>query len=582
MRWTNVLVVSGGGFQGLSLVKALRAVTGIRILVADCYAENVTRYFADAFFLVPLLKEEQAFLDFVLDLCGRESVTAVFASTEYELELLARHRDAFAAEGATVYVSDISLLELARDKLLFYRWLLSENLPCLPCYAEPHDKNAVFPLIGKPRGGWGGRNLHILADRDAVSTISIDENDKFVWQPCLEEFDEYSVDFSVNVTGEISPLGFRRRIRSMGGFAILCEPGAPKNVREAAQRVLERLALLGARGPMNLQILQVGDTCWVSDLNPRAGTSMPLSLAAGLNPLAFLLNDSADEVHNASGSSELGSGARTLRYLEERSIPDLRLNEVRGVVFDLDDTLLDQKAWMVSKLEVTWHTEMAILPERAVFLSMALQIIEEGNRAGLFDALCLELGLDDTIRLRLIEAYRKARPADRPIYGDVFPALYQLRRLGYRIGVLTDNPPASQRQKLDVCGLAQLIDTVVLTEELRTRKPDPEVFAKCARLLDLPSEQLVMVGDNLFRDMKGAIDAGYRHAFHIKRMGAFFNFNPELVRRVSSAGPVSTAITNLTELFWHLGGVQNNDTTPCQASLAGSHSPPGVGKRIPG
>ena len=66
-----------------------------------------------------------------------------------------------------------------------------------------------------------------------MSTISIDENDKFVWQPCLGEFDEYSVDFAVNVRGEISPLGFRRRIRSTGGFAILCEPGAPQNVREA-------------------------------------------------------------------------------------------------------------------------------------------------------------------------------------------------------------------------------------------------------------------------------------------------------------------------------------------------------------
>ncbi|MDN5753072.1 MAG: HAD-IA family hydrolase [Nitrosospira sp.] len=531
--------------------------TGIRVLLADCYEENVARYFADVFFRSPLLNEEQAFLDFVLNLCERESVSAVFASTEYELELLARHRDAFAAQGATVYVSDIPLLELARDKLLFYRWLLSEGLSCLPCYTVPHDTNAVFPLIGKPRRGWGGRDIRILAERKALSTLSTGENDEFVWQPYLPEFDEYSIDFSINLMGGISPLAFRRRIRSMGGFAILCEPGAPQNIREAARCVVDRLVPLGARGPMNLQILRVDDACWVSDLNVRAGTSMPLSLALGFNPLAFLLTGEAGVMGVVDDVSAPGSRARTLRYPEERSIPDFRLDDVRGVVFDLDDTLLDQKAWIVSKLELTWHGERAALPERAVFLAMALQIVEEGNRAHLFDALCLELGLEDTIRLRLIETYRKARPADRPLYGDVSRALYQLRRLGYRIGVVTDNPPASQRQKLDVCGLVPLIDTVVLTEELGTQKPDPKVFEECARLLDLPAEQLVMVGDNLFRDMQGSANAGYRHAFHIQRAGAFFNFSPDLARRVNSVMPAFTPITNLNELFWYLTGVQN-------------------------
>ena len=67
---------------------------------------------------------------------------------------------------------------------------------------------------------------------------------------------------------------------------------------------------------------------------------------------------------------------------------------MRGVVFELDDTLLDQKAWMISKLELTWREEKARLPARTVFLSTALQIIEEGNHAYLFDALCLQLDLD--------------------------------------------------------------------------------------------------------------------------------------------------------------------------------------------
>jgi HAD superfamily hydrolase (TIGR01549 family) len=558
MRCRNVLVF-GGGFQGLGLIKALRKMAGIRILVADPNEENVARYFADAFFPVPFSQEKQAFLDFILPLCARESVEAIFASTEHEVELLAPHYDAFAASGVVAYVSGSSLLKLAWDKLLFYRWLIEEGLPSLPCYISPMDDDAIFPLIGKPRRGWGARGLHVLADREAFLKLTIDQNQEFIWQPCLHEFDEYSVDFSISVDGNISPLAFRRRIRSKNGFAILCEPGAPAHVRETARHVLERTVPLGARGPMNLQILRAGDPCWVSDLNSRAGTSMPLSLAVGFNPIAFLLGSGAAapaEADVINGFPAPGSHARTFRYLEERSVPDLKLDEVRGVVFELDDTLLDQKAWMIRKLELTWHEEKTVLPARTTFLSTALQIIEEGNHACLFDALCLQLGLADAIRVRMIETYNQTQPKDCPLYDDVQATLRQLRRLGYRIAIATDAPAASQRQKLDACGLLPLVDAVVLAAELGTKKPDPKVFEECARLLDLRTEQVVMVGNNVFRDVQGSCNAGYRHAFHIQREGVLLGSNLGLARRVGSLPSTCTSITSLNELFWYLIGCE--------------------------
>ena len=149
----------------------------------------------------------------------------------------------------------------------------------------------------------------------------------------------------------------------------------------------------------------------------------------------------------------------------------------------------------------------------------------------------MQLDLDDAIRQRLIETYRQARPEDCPLYSDVLVTLQQLHRLGYRIGILMDNSPALQRQKLDVCGLLPLIDALVLTADLGTQKPDPKVFEECAHSLDLPPEQLVMVGNNVFRDMQGACNAGYRHAFQIQRAGALLSFNLDLARRVGNVMP---------------------------------------------
>jgi len=555
---TTALIISGGGFQGMALVKALRAAGSIRVLLADCYAENVSRYFADGFFQVPKLDPPQPFLECVLEVCAREGVTAVFAATHYELRTLALHREAFAERGATVHVSDLAVLDLADDKRRFYGWLEENALPCLPWYDTPDDPHAVYPLIGKPRRGWGGRGIQHLDSRDGIPGLTHEEANHYIWQKCLPEFDEYSVDFAVDGAGRVSALAFRRRIRMQGGFAILCEPGAPSLVREVAERTIAQLLPLGARGPMNLQLLCNDKGCWVSDFNPRIGTSMPLSLVSGPNPMAFLMAEGGKVIEtpvgDGAGIAPETSGARTFRFLEERHVPPLGLSDVRGVIFDLDDTLLDQKEWMLDKLEITWTEARHILPAQDVFLALGLRIIEEGNRARLFDAVCVELGLGDAERTHLIQLYRAARPARGLLYADVRPSLAQLRRLGYRLGVLTDNPPESQRMKMEVCGLVPDIDAVLYTGELGANKPDARTFNAAAAALGIQCDRLVMVGDNLYRDIEGALMAGYRHAFLIQRAGAIFNFNPTLAARAGVDIHACTSISGLYELMWHLTG----------------------------
>lgn len=553
MKLTSILIVSGGGFQGHALIKALRAVPGIRILVADSYSENVSRYFSDGFFLAPLLEHTQLFLNFLTGLCEQEEVEAIFASTSFELNLLSSRKAEFMTKGITIYVSDAALLDIANDKLLFYRWLNNECLPCQPCYATPHDEGVIFPLIGKPRNGWGGKGVCVLENQAAVKGFTAGKLEDYAWQPCLQDFEEYSVDFAIDVMGNISPLAFRRRIRTLGGLAILCEPGAPEFVRDLARCTIERLIPLGALGPMNLQILRQDDACWVSDLNPRVGTSMPLDLVTAHNPISFLF------VHEKSEESAPDSGTcfRTLRYLEERCIPSLELEDVHGVVFDLDDTLLDQKEWIFSKLELLWEYERTSLPSSVEFLSMALRILEEGNRAHLIDAICQELRLDNDTRVRMIEAYRNVKPDSCKLYEDVFPTLDQLRRMGYKLALVTDNPVASQQQKLMVCRIKHLFDVVLLTGELGMQKPDSRVFDEISQRIGFAAEQLIMVGDNLFRDIQGALFAGYKHGFHIQRPGAFFNFNMSLAQRVIEKSPAITSIESLNEITWHFKAINN-------------------------
>jgi len=320
------------------------------------------------------------------------------------------------------------------------------------------------------------------------------------------------------------------------------------DIAHLAGNVAQALAAHGALGVLNFQILRFRGQSWVSDLNPRVGTSMPLSLAAGRNPVAFLLGQDDEP----SGQQRL---VRTFRALHERAVPALGLNSVRGVVFDLDETLFDQKDWIGRKLQQVWVAHQNELPQRDRFLQQMHWLLEEGHRADLIDAYRDVAGIAPELGKRLIETYRAAIPTGCRLYDNATPVLYELRRRGYRLGLLTDNPAASQRMKLQVAGLAPAFDSVVFTAELAARKPDARCFSAVAETLGLDLGELVMVGDNLYRDALGSLDAGFAQSFLVRQPGAMFDFGS------SKAWPVPppdrlASVQALTELLWHLPGTR--------------------------
>jgi FMN phosphatase YigB (HAD superfamily) len=551
LRLTTVLIVSGGGYSGLALIKALQQHGSVRVLVADCFEECPARFVAHGFHKSPLIAQQAEFDGFLVALCERESVGVMFPATSHELATLARLKPTLEKTGVTVWVSAAAALALDGDKRAFYAWLARERLPALPACDAPDEALHGGPWIGKPIAGWGGNGMVRVASAQDVAQLSRAQRSGLVWQPCLESFDEYSIDFSVDMHGVHSPLWVRRRIRTLGGFAVLCEPASNAEVHSVAQATVAALAREGARGMLNLQVLVDADgRPWVSDFNARIGTSMPLTLAAGGNPISWLFGElPSDAVIERPPSTAV----RTVRLMHERRFMRPALQGVRGVVFDLDDTLIDQKAWMMAKLKLLWQGHQHELPCRAEFLAAALHIIEEGERARLLDVLALRFGLNDGIRMSLIEAYRAALPDQCPSYDDVAGILAQLRSRGLLLALLSDNPPSSQRDKLARSQLPQALDAIVLTGEIPANKPDRAAFEAVCGSLDLRASELVMVGDNMVRDTQGALAAGYAHAFHIQRPGAFFNHSLGAWRELMPQG--WTELHSLVELDWHLDEV---------------------------
>jgi len=517
----NVLLVAGGGFQGQGLADVVRLIPDARVIIVDSVADNIGKYIADRYIVAPLLSNRTRFREFLFSVVKDERVDLVLPCTNRELGALASVRKELAHLGARVAVSDEALLDVLRDKLATHQHLHAAGIPTqLPVLLA----EGQLPLFGKPRSGWGGTDTRVVRSVDDLRRLDLQEvSASHCWVPLLQGFEEFSADFAIGFHQELSPVTLRKRVRTSGGFAVISDSIFDESVMGIVEKVARWLVANGGLGIFNVQVLRTaGGEMYVSDVNPRHGTSSGHAAAEGNHLVRFLLGGE---------STAYREPVRSIRTLAQRSWPLAGKGCWAGVVFDLDDTLIDHKRWMMDKLRLAAEA-LAPALEPAVLLRLGYAVVEEGPHDRMIDVLAERLGVPG-IRDRLLQAYRDATPECATVFAEVRDVLVSLRERGIRTALLTDNPPASQRAKIAAMGdVSRLFDVVIFTREHGKEKPCPTGFLLVAEQLGLPPSSLLMVGDNVGRDAIGAIEAGYAGCMLVARPGTRFHVNMELLAQV--------------------------------------------------
>jgi putative hydrolase of the HAD superfamily len=196
---------------------------------------------------------------------------------------------------------------------------------------------------------------------------------------------------------------------------------------------------------------------------------------------------------------------------------------LRGVLFDLDDTLADssgieQRVWLdIVELIAERHPNVrrdqlreryvAVLEAHYADHSVGATDFLTYRRRRLADALSPWGDVDDDLFERYVALKDRCIEAVEPADGAV-EVLRGLRGRGVRVGVLTNGPAWMQRRKLEVSGLGEEVDTVAISGEIGVAKPATEAFTAALSLLGTQAGDTAMVGDSLVNDVEGAIAAG--------------------------------------------------------------------------
>lgn len=102
---------------------------------------------------------------------------------------------------------------------------------------------------------------------------------------------------------------------------------------------------------------------------------------------------------------------------------------------------------------------------------------------------------------------RRRRELQDPLPGAQ-EILHRLRAAGIRIGLLTNGAASLQREKIEASGLGLFFDAAVVSGEIGTGKPEPEIFQHLLGRLGVGASEALMVGNSLARDIVGGKRAG--------------------------------------------------------------------------
>lgn len=193
---------------------------------------------------------------------------------------------------------------------------------------------------------------------------------------------------------------------------------------------------------------------------------------------------------------------------------------IKGIIFDLDDTLYYEKDYVKSgfkavALEISKNTTLNFeLIEAFLF-----NLFDSGIRGNTFNLLFEafpEIAHKFLIN-DLINIYRSHIPEIK-LLPEIKKMILFLRTNKYKTGIITDGYKNNQEKKIKSLGLETLIDIIIYTDQWGREywKPSIKAFEEASKILGLTHSELCYIGDNPEKDFLAPRSLGwctirYRH-----------------------------------------------------------------------
>jgi carbamoyl-phosphate synthase large subunit len=272
LRVTSVLFTCAG--QRVDIVTAFGH-AGAYTIATDMNPLAPALYHADAKAFAPAVADP-GYVPALAEIGAEHDVRLIVPLTDLDHNVLAERR---AELDAFVLLPPAETVELTNDKWLAHLFFEQNGIPS-PASWLPEDvpEDVGFPVLVKPRRGFGSRNIFRAEDRGELDFfLRYTTVPSIVQAVCPGE--EFSIDVFSDFEGRCLNAIPRTMIESKGGESIKGMTIKDWELIEFGRRVAEAL---GIWGPANIQCFRTRKGRHeVTDVNPRFGGAFPLPRAAG-------------------------------------------------------------------------------------------------------------------------------------------------------------------------------------------------------------------------------------------------------------------------------------------------------------
>lgn len=474
--------------------KAAAERIGIRleIIGVDIVETAPALAFCDKMVIVPRISSPD-YIPTLLQLCEKFQIDAVIPTIDTDLYLLSCEKQKFTELGTTLVVSAPDKIAICRDKRRTADYFHSVGLSSPTPVDDIKQYTGGFPAFIKPVDGSSSKGANKANTMEELQFFA-DQLPNYIIQPFVSGL-EYTVDIFCDFDG--NPIYITPRVRRAvrAGEVLKTEICHDKSIIGEMLRLIEDFKPCGAITVQLIQDVETRENQYI-EINPRFGGGAPLTMKAGAKAAEALLRLlMGEELSFDPFVAE--EGAVYSRFDQSICVNRVKSPPVTAVVFDLDDTLYSEKEYVRSG----YRQVAALLTGVENAEEQLWEAFERGEPA--IDAVLRANGMySEAKKQECLKAYRYQQP-QISLYEGVPELFKELREAGIKIGVITDGRPEGQRAKLQALGLADMVDSILITDELggaQFRKPNDIAFRVMQLRLGVPFEEIVYVGDNASKD----------------------------------------------------------------------------------
>ncbi len=210
--------------------------------------------------------------------------------------------------------------------------------------------------------------------------------------------------------------------------------------------------------------------------------------------------------------------------------------ELQGVLFDIDDTLVDTRGAFTAAIGIVVARFMPHVPADQHGVAVGLWRADAGGFYRAYTRGELSFRQQRMHRANELHAqfggpvlggagydeweavFDAAFDDALAAFTDAAPLVQTLRAKGLLVGALSNASVERQTRKLVDVGLGESVPMLVGVDTLGVGKPDPQVFLEACRRLGTAPDRTIYIGDELDIDARAATAAGL-HGVWLDRPG---------------------------------------------------------------